>query len=128
MSVFVIDQFTDAPHTLTIEPAGLCPQNQFPFARERWTYQLYCHNTLMFSGSDLETPAGVTEDYVALVAVDFLTLVPEDCDSERFDAYTPAQLAWCAEYGPYLSLCLTQEGNGEVVDLSAYRADTPHTA
>ncbi|GAA3745232.1 hypothetical protein HDA32_005137 [Spinactinospora alkalitolerans] len=118
MSTFVIDGFTPDPHTLVIEPAGVRPD-----MRERWSYELFCGDRLVFSGSDLGSPSGVTEDEVAAHALLWLTLQPGDTDGEYFADYTPAQIEWCGEYAESLVTCLYDENGCEVTDLSTYRVD-----
>lgn len=123
MSKFVISGFTENVHTLIIEPAGFYREG-CPFTRERWAYQLFCADTLIFSGSDLGSPAGCTEDTVAVHALGFLTPCPGDTDSEYFSDYTREQLAWChANAGP-LGSCLYDEEGEETADLSAFRDDS----
>lgn len=118
MSTFIIDGFTSEPHTLTIEPAGI-----FPGMRERWSYELFCGDQLIFSGSDMGSPDGVTEEEVAAHALFFLTLRPGDTDKEYFAEYTQEQHDWCTEHAEDLALCLYDENGCEVTDLSPYRID-----
>lgn len=48
-----------------------------------------------FGASPLDPPFGYRS---ALALLGFLTLRPGDTDSEYFDAYTPAQMAWANSY------------------------------
>ncbi|PSK89945.1 hypothetical protein CLV63_12449 [Murinocardiopsis flavida] len=118
MSTFVIEKFTPEIHTLIIAPAGVCPD-----MRERWSYELFCDDRLIFAGSDLGSPSGVTEDEVAAHALLWLTLQPGDTDEEYFADYTPDQRAWCAENAETLSMCLYDENGSDVMDLSPYRVE-----
>ncbi|MEU4283551.1 hypothetical protein [Nocardiopsis dassonvillei] len=123
MSTFVLSDFTPEPHTLIIEPSGFYPRDWAPVPRERWAYQLYREDTLIFAGDDVGSPAGVSEDTVARNVIGFLTTVPSDSDAEYLANYTPTQLAWCDENAEYLASCLYGPDGEEVADLSAYRAD-----
>lgn len=117
MTRFDLSQFTDTPHTLIIEPAGYTPWNG-----ERWHYELYCADQLIFIGTDLGGPSGATEDEMACAAIGFLTLRPGDTDDEYFSDYTPHQCVWRDEYAEELSMILHDENGDEVSDLSVYRA------
>ncbi|MFC9085163.1 hypothetical protein [Nocardiopsis dassonvillei] len=123
MSTFVLSGFTPEPHTLIIEPNGFYPDGGVPLSRERWSYELYCGDTLIFAGGELGSPSGATENAVARNAIGFLTTVPGDSDAEYLADYTREQLAWCDENAEYLASCLYGPDGEEVADLSAYRAD-----
>lgn len=117
MSRFILPAFTGVPHTLIIERAEYTPWNG-----ERWHYELYCAEQLIFSGDDLGGPPGATEDEMARSAIGFLTLRPGDTDDEYFGGYSEEQCAWRDEYAEELSMILYSETGEEVPDLSKYRA------
>jgi len=119
MSEYVIDDCAEIPHRLVIEPAGTAADGVI--TRERWAYQLYAGENLIFSGDDLGTPPGVSEARAAAHALGFLTLLPGDTDSQWFSDYSLEQIAWCDAHAESLGMCLWDDDGDEMEDLSVYR-------
>lgn len=117
VSTYRLTEFTSVAHTLAVEPAGALTGFW-----ERWKFDLWCGNTLIFSGRDFFAPTGWSEDKVAAHALFWATLQPEDCETAQYEP-SVEQRVWLDSYADYLSLALLTPDGREIDDLSAYRID-----
>lgn len=118
MATYRITGFTDVDHVLTVEPAGSDGRG-----RERWAYELAADDAVIFTGCDLSTPSGTSEDKAAVAALFFLTLRPDDVESDYFDDYGPKQRDWRDCHAEELSLALCDDDGDELDTLARYRTD-----
>lgn len=116
VSTFLLSAFTSTDHTLTLEPAGVF------HGGERWRFDLWYGDALIFTGREFCTPAGWCEDKVAAHALFWATLDPDECESDQ-DVLNADQRAWLDSCADYLSLALLDSDGSDVETLSCYRAD-----
>jgi hypothetical protein len=80
--------------------------------RVQWSYVLEHDGKVIFEGADFSTAVGATYGEAAVGVLGFLTLRPGDTDSEYFDSYTDAQVAWRDEHAEDLAM-FAMEYEGE---------------